>query len=60
MAKPFYNYMTNEWTDDATEQRGVRWFIKPGFAGYNTPANNGPGYISQRRAEAVIRNYQDK
>jgi hypothetical protein len=56
----FHNYATHEDSDDAVEQRGVRWFIKPGFAGYNTTANNGPGYVSQRRAEAVIIRYQNK
>lgn len=55
---PFYNYMTNEWTNDAVEQKGVRWFIKSGFAGFNTPANNGSGYVSEHRAIAVIQRYQ--
>lgn len=60
MPERFYNYITNEWTDDATEQKGVRWFIKVGFAGFNTTTNNGPGYISQRRAENVVINLQTK
>ena len=56
--KKFWNYMTNEWSSECTEQRGVRWFIKAGFAGYNTVANNGWGYVSQRRAEDVVIRYQ--
>lgn len=54
----FYNYITHQWTDDATEARGTRWFIKVGFAGYNTVPNNGAGFISQRRAETIIARYQ--
>lgn len=35
---------------EVLEQRGERWFIKSGFAGYNTPANNRNGYANSRSA----------
>lgn len=56
----FRNYLTNQDEADAVEQHGTRWYIKSGFAGNNSPANNRFGYASKERAEAAIRRYQSK
>jgi hypothetical protein len=56
----FHNYGTGENTTDATEQKGDRWYIKMGFAGYNSRANNLDGYASKVRAEAAITRYENK
>lgn len=50
----FVNHLTNEVTDDAVEYRDGAWYIKPGYAGYNSRANNLWGYVSKARAEAAI------
>lgn len=32
-----------------------RWFVTMGHAGFNTPANNGQGYSTEKRALAAHR-----
>ena len=54
----FYNTLEQEWTDDATEMFHGRWYIKCGFAGFNSYTNNHDGYITQEAAEAAINWYQ--
>lgn len=55
----FYNYADRQWSDDAVEQDGCgNWFIKLGFAGFNTPANNAYGYPSRGLAENDILRHQ--
>lgn len=38
----------------------VRWFIRFGNAGFNSPANNRDGYQSRAKALAAIRHYAEK
>jgi hypothetical protein len=69
----FHDFIHDRDTDDAVESREVattvvlgqpqkttRFFIKIGFAGCNTRANNRDGYVSKARAEAVILDYQNR
>lgn len=56
----FHNYMTHKNEADATEEKGGRWYIKMGFAGFNSAANNWDGYATQAGAEAAIRRYESK
>lgn len=57
----FMNYMTGKLESDAVESKyGSRWFIKMGFAGFNSSANNRFGYDSKQKAEAAIKRYQSK
>lgn len=37
-----------------------RWYITMWHCGYNTPANNGPGYKSESAARSTIKRYQYK
>jgi hypothetical protein len=48
------------YADECAEQRPEtgRWYIKLGFAGFNTRANNGNGYATKAKAEAVCRKHQ--
>jgi hypothetical protein len=56
----FKNHLTFEYVTDAVEEKHGRWFIKLGFSGFNSPANNRSGYVSKERAEAAIMRYQNK
>jgi hypothetical protein len=58
----FANFISMARTDDAVEHntRYNTYFIKVGFAGFNSPANNGRGYATQAKAEAAILRYQGK
>ncbi len=69
----FHDFIHDTQTEDAVESREVatkvvlgvaeketRFFIKIGFAGCNTRANNRDGYVSKARAEAVILDYQNR
>lgn len=69
----FHDFIHDTDTDDAVESREVatkvvlgvpqketRYFIKIGFAGCNTRANNANGYATQAKAEAVILDYQNR
>lgn len=69
----FQNYLNDVMTDDAVEPRVVamrvvgeaaamttRHFIKMGFAGFNSRANNGNGYATKAKAEAAILDYQNR
>ena len=59
MTGRFFNYMERQYTDEAVEQDGCgNWFIKIGFAGSNTPANNAYGYASRGIAEQEILRHQ--
>lgn len=37
-----------------------RWYIEPGFAGFNSTTNNGDGYVTKDRAIAAVVRYQNK
>lgn len=37
-----------------------RWFITMGHAGYNSPANNGDGYASEKAAAAAHNRYRNR
>lgn len=56
----FRNYITEKDEADATEEKGGRWYIRMGFAGFNSNANNRLGYDSKEKAEAAIRRYQSR
>ena len=56
----FYNNMKLEFSDDATENVHNRWYIKVGFCGFNSSANNGFGYETKEKAESTILRYQNK
>ena len=56
----FYNHITRANEADAVEEKHGRWYIRCGFSGFNSPANNGWGYVSKARAEAAIRRYESK
>ncbi len=56
----FLNYLSNEMVDEAVERKLGGWFIKVGFAGFNSPANNRWGYKSKEAAEAAVLKYQNK
>lgn len=57
----FYNYMKSRFEDSATEtDKYGRIFIKMGFAGFNSRANNLDGYTSKEAAEAAVLRYQTK
>jgi hypothetical protein len=43
---------------ECAEERNGRWYIKLGFAGFNTRANNMNGYATKAKAEAVVRKLQ--
>jgi hypothetical protein len=57
----FRNYLTDDFTDDAVEEErpGV-WYIKMGFAGFNSPMNNLWGYATKAQAERAILRYQNR
>ena len=56
----FYSHSTCKFTDDAVEKIKGSWYIKLGFAGFNSRANNLWGYQSKRSAESVILHHQNK
>lgn len=56
----FYDNFKSEWVDNAVDFNHGRWYIKIGFCGYNSTANNRDGYITKAKAEAAILNYQNK
>lgn len=57
-----HNYGTHREVpiSEATEERNGRWYILMGFAGYNSRANNGSGYVSRKAAENSIRYYSNR
>ena len=56
----FFNNLTKQMENDAVQQIGDRWYIKMGFAGFNTEANNWDGYRTKERAEMDILKHQVK
>jgi hypothetical protein len=61
----FRDFMGGQRTNDkndVTQQddRTGRWYIKMGFAGFNSKANNYSGYATQDDAVRAILRYQNK
>lgn len=56
----FRNYMTNTDEEVAVELIRGRWYIKMGFAGFNSGRNNFDGWASKVGAESAIHHYQLK
>lgn len=56
----FYDNIKGIWTDDAVEEIRGDWYIKVGFCGFNSYANNLLGYANRAAAEAAIKYYQSK
>jgi hypothetical protein len=56
----FFHLLSDTYVTECVElnPRFQRWFIKVGFAGFNTPTNNGRGYASKSAAEGVVLKYQ--
>jgi hypothetical protein len=45
----------------AVQWKGIgQWYITTGHAGFNSPANNGQGYVSEQTARQAIRRYESK
>jgi hypothetical protein len=66
-ARIFRNYTTGKFEAECTEMRPMRqmpscnaWFIKMGFAGFNSVANNWNGYRDKGAAERACLRYQYK
>lgn len=72
--RSYWNWRDQAWADECAEMIPVnaghlggsvleereRWYIKIGFAGFNSPANNRSGYASKTAAEAACLRYQGK
>jgi hypothetical protein len=56
----FFNFVTGKSSNDAVEKQGDFWYIKMGFAAFNTRANNSFGYKTKKAAEAAILRYQSR
>lgn len=56
----YRNYANGEWSSWPVEEKNERWYIKPGFAGYNSRANNGWGYSTAANAMAACMRYQTR
>lgn len=56
----FINYSTRERTNDAVEFTRGGWYIKCGYAGFNSSANNRWGYKTKASAEQAVLRYQSK
>lgn len=56
----FFNHIDRAYSDTAVEKKGDRWFIKFGFCGFNSFANNRDGYRSKESAEKEVLYYQTK
>jgi hypothetical protein len=54
----FRNHLTQTTESECTETRYDRWYIKMGFAGFNTRANNVEGYATKEAAEAACLRHQ--
>lgn len=44
--------------EDAVEFTRGSWYIRLGFAGFNSRANNGDGYTTKDAAMRAVRRYQ--
>lgn len=56
----FTYYFPGDKPAEPVEQIRDRWFIKMGFAGFNSPANNATGYATKEKAISMIRFYQNR
>ena len=54
----FYNVIKNTLEADPVEEKRGRWFIKLGFCGFNSAANNRGGYSTAQAAKQAIRCYE--
>lgn len=54
----FFNHLKQEYTEDAVHETYGRWWIKVGFAGFNSRTNNIDGYATRGAAERAILSYQ--
>lgn len=59
-ATMFKNYLTQTNEVECVECKESRWYIRMGFAGFNSPANNRFGYATKATAEAACLRYQNK
>ncbi len=56
----FFNHLTQKNESEAVEFKNGGWYIKVGFSGFNSTANNRGGYKSASDAEGAILRYQNK
>ena len=61
----FFNSMKQIWEAECAEVKRGRcgleaWYIKIGFPGFNSPANNRQGYKTKAAAEAAMHRYEQK
>lgn len=56
-----FNHLTGAWSpiEAAVEYRQGRWYIKMGYAGFNSVANNNMGYAYEQSAIRAVRRYQE-
>lgn len=54
----FFNFDKRAFVTDGTEEKHGRHYIKMGFCGFNSPANNRLGYATRAKAEAALLRYQ--
>ena len=57
----FHNHLTGKKESECAE-KGLdgNWYIKIGFAGFNSRANNRLGYKTKGKAEVACLHYQNK
>ena len=57
-AQGFTFHLTgDEIPEDAVEEKSGRFYIKMGFAGFNSHANNRDGYCNRSAALAAVKRY---
>lgn len=56
----FFNNLTGKFEDTAAEYKHGAWFIRIGFAGFNSRSNNFSGYHSEGRANDAVLYFQNK
>lgn len=66
MENLYHNYLSDKFESECAELGCAgfgyahRWYIKMGFAGFNSPENNRNGYTTKKIAEAACLRYQNK
>ena len=57
-----FNYLTQQTValESAVEEKAGRWFIRLGFAGFNSAANNRSGYASRQAAMSAVTKYSSR
>lgn len=56
----FKNYITNQYEAECAEHKHGTWYIKMGFAGFNSERNNAGGYPTKEAAEKACLRFQNR